>query len=84
MTTTIDHAGRVVVPKALRVAAQLRPGSRVEVGLEEGRIVIAPATLRVRVEMRDGVHVLTAAEPVPRLSTAAVTAATERLRAERE
>jgi AbrB family looped-hinge helix DNA binding protein len=40
---TIDGAGRVVIPKALRTRLRLDPGRRLRVLLEGGRIVLEPA-----------------------------------------
>ena len=38
MKTTIDKAGRVVIPAPIRVQAGLRPGTELEVVLDEGSI----------------------------------------------
>lgn len=40
MKTTIDTAGRVVIPKALRDQAGLDPATEIEITLEDGRIAI--------------------------------------------
>lgn len=50
MKTTIDSAGRVVIPKALRVEAGLEPGREVEVRVRGGVVEIEPAALEVRLE----------------------------------
>ena len=52
MKTTIDKAGRVVVPKAVREAARLRPGTRIQFRVREGRIEIEPIPLDVVLEER--------------------------------
>lgn len=52
METTIDKAGRLVVPKAVREATQLRPGTRVRFRVREGRIEIEPIPLDVVLEQR--------------------------------
>jgi AbrB family looped-hinge helix DNA binding protein len=45
MRATIDSAGRIVVPKALRDALGVGPGQEVEVQVKDGRLVIeVPAT----------------------------------------
>jgi AbrB family looped-hinge helix DNA binding protein len=54
MRTTIDGAGRVVIPKPLRDRAGLRPGQEVEVIETDGRIEIEPASKEVRLVERDG------------------------------
>lgn len=54
MRTTIDAAGRIVVPKQLRDAAELVPGQELEIVERDGRIEIERvATSMVLVE-RDG------------------------------
>jgi len=52
MTSTIDSAGRLVIPKQARLEAGLRPGMPLEVRVREGRIEIEPAALDVRIEKR--------------------------------
>src|SRR5262249_22616614 len=48
MKTTIDSAGRLVIPKAIRRAAGLQPGMALEVRCHEGRVEIEPAALPVK------------------------------------
>lgn len=52
MKTTIDIAGRIVVPKALREALDLKPGQPLEIRAGDGRLEIevapTPMTLRKR------------------------------------
>ena len=71
METTIDKAGRLVVPKAVRDATRLRPGTRVRFRVRDGRIEIEPVPLDVSLERhgstvvavpRGGRPVLTASE----------------------
>jgi AbrB family looped-hinge helix DNA binding protein len=52
MTTTIDEAGRLVVPKEIRRQAGLKPKMPLEVRYREGRIEIEPAPLPVRYARR--------------------------------
>ncbi|WP_420634283.1 AbrB/MazE/SpoVT family DNA-binding domain-containing protein [Candidatus Palauibacter sp.] len=52
METTIDKAGRVVVPRAVREAARLHPGTRVRFRVRDGRIEIEPVPLDVSLERR--------------------------------
>lgn len=50
MRTTIDSAGRVVVPKAVREAMGLTAGREVDVVFTDGRIEIelAPANVQIK------------------------------------
>jgi AbrB family looped-hinge helix DNA binding protein len=47
MKTTIDMAGRLVIPKEIRRQAGLRPGMPLEVRWRAGRIEIEPAATPV-------------------------------------
>lgn len=44
MKTTIDRAGRLVVPKAVREAAGLEPGVELNIDYQNGAIFIEPAS----------------------------------------
>ena len=68
METTIDKAGRLVVPKAVRVASRLRPGTRVRFRVEDGRIEIEPVPLDVSLERRGSVVVAVPREGRPVLT----------------
>ncbi|MDN5744166.1 MAG: AbrB/MazE/SpoVT family DNA-binding domain-containing protein [Nocardioidaceae bacterium] len=54
MRTTIDKAGRIVVPKAIRDAMGLSDGGRVDLFFTDGRIEIAVAPAEVEVEFPEG------------------------------
>lgn len=49
MRTTIDRAGRVVIPKAVRDEAGLEAGAELEIEFRDGRIEIAPAIIPMRI-----------------------------------
>lgn len=83
MSTAIDSAGRLVIPKAVRDAAGILPGTPLEVRFRDGRIEIEPAPIYVSVETVAGVAVASSREPVPMLSADIVTATRDRLRDER-
>jgi len=52
MKTTIDSAGRIVVPKSLRQALNIKPGQTLEIRAGDGRLEIeitaTPMTLKKR------------------------------------
>ena len=48
MRTTIDAAGRLVIPKEIRRAAGLEPGAALEVRLRDGVVEIEPARVPVK------------------------------------
>lgn len=52
MNATIDKAGRIVVPKAIRTAARLEPGTELRFRLVSGRIEMEPVPLAVSLERR--------------------------------
>jgi len=72
MVTTIDAAGRLVVPKEIRRQAALEPGMPLEVRWRDGVIEIEPKPLAVTLERRGRLLVATPAEPVVRLRTETV------------
>jgi AbrB family looped-hinge helix DNA binding protein len=53
-TTTIDGAGRVVIPKALRDALRLHPNSRLRVFESDRRVVLEPIEDQPVLIERDG------------------------------
>jgi AbrB family looped-hinge helix DNA binding protein len=52
MKTTIDHSGRLVIPKDIRRESGIKPGMPLEVRWEKGAIAITPGplTLEARTE----------------------------------
>ena len=80
----MDAAGRLVLPKAVREAADLHPGVPLDVTVRDGRIEIEPAPREVRIAERDGFRV---AEPVggfDALREVTVRGVRERLRGRRK
>lgn len=54
MRTTIDSAGRIVVPKSLRQALRLNGGDEVEITLAGERIELVPAPRKVSLQKGPG------------------------------
>jgi AbrB family looped-hinge helix DNA binding protein len=52
MKTTIDRAGRIVVPKALRDELSLVGGETVELTVRDGRLEVEPVSASMRLERR--------------------------------
>ena len=75
MRSTIDRAGRVVVPKAIREQLRLLDGGEVEISQRDGVIEIIPVAVQASlVETPDGL-VAVAPEGHARLSDQVVRAA---------
>ena len=75
MTTAIDAAGRIVIPKALRDRLGLVPGRTLEVRERDGRIEIEPAPSPMSLVQRRGGLVAVPDEDLPPLTDAMVRAA---------
>ena len=80
MRTTIDKAGRIVVPKALRDELGLDGGAEVEISLVDGRIELEPATSHIRLERKQGRLVAASDREIPVLTSEEVRGVLERLR----
>lgn len=68
MRTTIDGAGRIVVPKAIRDAMGLDAGRAVDVTFADGRIEIEIAPAKVHIERGGMLPVIRAEEDLPPLT----------------
>ncbi len=80
MKTTIDGAGRIVVPKALRRQLGLSGGQELEVSEKDGAIELRPVVTEVRMVDHDGVLVAQVDVPLPVLTADTVRDALEYLR----
>jgi AbrB family looped-hinge helix DNA binding protein len=80
MRTTIDGAGRVVIPKAVRDQAGLGPGAEVDVAYRDGRVEIEPAGVPMRLVRREDGVVIEADADMPRLTAEDVRDVLERTR----
>lgn len=80
MRTTIDGAGRLVVPKPIRDAAGIRAGAELEIRVADGRIEIEPAPLEVKLVKRGSLTVAVARKRVPPLTGEVVRQTLDRVR----
>jgi AbrB family looped-hinge helix DNA binding protein len=72
MTTTMDAAGRLVIPREIRREAALEPGVPLEVRWRDGVIEIEPQPLEVTLERKGRMLVARPRTKVGRLRSAAV------------
>ena len=80
MRTTIDAAGRVVIPKALRDRLGLAAGAAVDLREREGRIELEPAASPMSLTKTRHGLVAVPQDRLPPLSDEAVRATLERTR----
>ncbi len=69
MRTTIDGAGRLVVPKAIRDRLGLVGGSELEITERDGRIELEPAPSAIRLVPKGDILVAEPTQPLPPLPT---------------
>lgn len=80
MKTTIDAAGRIVVPKALREALHFKPGQPLEMRAGDGRLEIEIAATPVKLVKRGKGVVAVPETPLPKLTAEQVRDTLERVR----
>jgi AbrB family looped-hinge helix DNA binding protein len=80
MKSTIDAAGRIVVPKALRLALGLQPGQLLEIRAGEGRLEIEIAASPVTLQKRGKGVVAVPETELPALTADQVRETLERVR----
>ncbi len=80
MRTTIDRAGRIVIPKPLRDELGLTEGTEVEVSAWEGKLEIEVPPATMRLERRGKVTVAVPDHELPPLTATEVREALERVR----
>lgn len=71
------------MPKALRQAIGLQPGSEIELSAADGHIELEPAPIEVRLERRGGLLVAVPTRPVAPLTAAVVERTVSSLRTAR-
>jgi AbrB family looped-hinge helix DNA binding protein len=83
METTIDRAGRLVIPKAVRDSAGLRPGQPLRVECRDGKVEIEALCAEARVRRRGSHFTLTVPAGTSALSVETVRRTLEAIREER-
>jgi bifunctional DNA-binding transcriptional regulator/antitoxin component of YhaV-PrlF toxin-antitoxin module len=79
-TSTMDAAGRLVLPRAIRDEAQLEPGMPLSIVCRDGRVEIEPAPREVRVVKRGRLRVAVPIQEGSPLSNETVRATTSAVR----
>jgi AbrB family looped-hinge helix DNA binding protein len=80
MKATIDAAGRIVIPKALRQALGLKPGQPLEIRAGDGRLEIEIASTPMRLQKRGRGIVAVPDTDLPALTAEHVRDTLERVR----
>ena len=80
MKSTIDAAGRIVVPKALRDALGLKPGQSLEIRAGDGRLEIEIAPTRMGLKKRGKGMVAVPEADLPPLTAEEVRETLEKVR----
>lgn len=80
MKSSIDSAGRIVIPKALRQALDLKPGQPLEIRAGDGRLEIEVAPTPVKLIKRGKGVVAVPATTLPKLTADQVRETIERIR----
>ncbi|KAA0236211.1 MAG: Antitoxin VapB40 [Acidimicrobiales bacterium] len=80
MRTTIDGAGRIVIPKPLRDQLDLHAGRELEVVVRDGRLEVEVPPTEMRLDKRGGGVVAVPGESLPPLSVEQVRATLEQVR----
>lgn len=85
MTTTIDRAGRLVIPKEMRERVGLTAGSTVTIREQDGRVEIEPAYQESRlIEGPHGLLMIEAPPGAQKITNDQVRSTLNRIRRERE
>jgi AbrB family looped-hinge helix DNA binding protein len=80
MKTTIDSAGRIVVPKSLRQALDIKPGQTLEIRAGDGRLEIEIAATSMTLQKRGKDVVAVPDVGLPTLTADVVRETLERIR----
>ncbi len=80
MQVAIDSAGRVVIPKALREALDLKPGLPLEIRAVDGMLQLEVAATPMQLSKRGQGVVAVSAKKLPKLTAEEVRESLERVR----
>jgi AbrB family looped-hinge helix DNA binding protein len=80
MVTTIDSAGRIVVPKRLREELGFKPGQELELNAVDGHLEIEHKVTPMRLERRGARLVAVADRDMPTLTAEVVRETLEQVR----
>jgi AbrB family looped-hinge helix DNA binding protein len=80
MITTIDSAGRIVVPKRLRDELGFKPGQNLELSAVDGRLEVEHPVTPMRLEQRGGRLVAVTDREMPVLTAEMVRDTLEQVR----
>ncbi len=80
MRTTIDQAGRIVVPKPMRDELGLSGGQEIEITARDGHLEVDVAPVAMRLEEHGGVPAAIPSGPLPPLTAEQVREVLERTR----
>jgi bifunctional DNA-binding transcriptional regulator/antitoxin component of YhaV-PrlF toxin-antitoxin module len=83
MKTTLDRAGRLVIPRDILHESGIKPGMPLEVRWEKGVICITPVPLTVKLERQGPLLVTVPTKAVPPLLKSTVERIRKKLRRER-
>jgi AbrB family looped-hinge helix DNA binding protein len=84
MRTTIDRAGRLVIPSKIRREAGIERGAPVEVRCRDGVIEIAPEPLEVRLKRKGRWLIAAPTRKIPPLTAETVERTRRAIQRERE
>jgi AbrB family looped-hinge helix DNA binding protein len=68
MRSTTDHAERVVIPKPVREAVRLKPGSPLEIAYRDGKVEIEPVCRPVKLVRKSGLLIAVPPRGTPKIS----------------
>lgn len=79
-TTKMDRVGRLVLPKAIRLACGLKPGMPLTISVHDGRVEIEPQAREIRIVRKGGLLVAEPTENSEPMTNEAVQAVVDSLR----